>query len=52
MHRATLIVLGVLIGVAVLFVSNRIRSDLADAIHDCRAKANALDWEAWNRKTF
>jgi len=22
---------------------------LADAIHDCRDKANALDWEAWNR---
>lgn len=28
MHRETLIVLGVLIGVAVLFVSNRVRSDL------------------------
>ena len=25
---------------------------LADAIHDCRDKANALDWEAWNRNTF
>ena len=22
---------------------------LADAIDDCRDKANALDWEAWNR---
>ena len=22
---------------------------LADAIHDCRDKANALDWAAWNR---
>ena len=22
---------------------------LADAIHDCRDKTNALDWEAWNR---
>ena len=25
---------------------------LADAIHDCRDKANALDWEAWNRHYF
>ncbi len=25
---------------------------LADAIHDCRDKANALDWEAWNRNYF
>jgi hypothetical protein len=22
---------------------------LADTIHDCRDKTNALDWEAWNR---
>jgi len=22
---------------------------LVDAIHDCRDKANALDWTAWNR---
>jgi hypothetical protein len=22
---------------------------LADAIHDCRQRANAIDWEAWNR---
>jgi hypothetical protein len=25
---------------------------LADTIHDCRDKANALDWEAWNRSYF
>ena len=25
---------------------------LAEAIHDCRDKANALDWEAWNRNYF
>jgi hypothetical protein len=25
---------------------------LADAIHDCCDKANALDWEAWNRNYF
>jgi uncharacterized membrane protein YccC len=25
---------------------------LTDAIHDCRDKANALDWEAWNRNYF
>jgi hypothetical protein len=25
---------------------------LADAIHDCRDKANALDWKAWNRNYF
>ncbi len=25
---------------------------LADVIHDCRDKANALDWEAWNRNYF
>jgi hypothetical protein len=25
---------------------------LLDAIHDCRDKANALDWEAWNRNYF
>ena len=25
---------------------------LADAIQDCRDKANALDWEAWNRNYF
>jgi len=25
---------------------------LADAIHDCRDKANTLDWEAWNRNYF
>jgi len=25
---------------------------LADAIHDCRDKINALDWEAWNRNYF
>ncbi len=24
-------------------------SSLVDAIHDCRGKANALDWKAWNR---
>jgi hypothetical protein len=23
-----------------------------NAIHDCRDKANALDWEAWNRNYF
>ncbi len=25
---------------------------LADTIHDCRDKANALDWKAWNRNYF
>ena len=25
---------------------------LADAIRDCRDKANSLDWEAWNRNYF
>ncbi len=25
---------------------------LANAIHDCRDKANALNWEAWNRNYF
>jgi hypothetical protein len=25
---------------------------LIDAIHDCRDKANALDWKAWNRNYF
>jgi hypothetical protein len=25
---------------------------LLDAIHDCRDKANALDWPAWNRNYF
>ena len=25
---------------------------LTAAIHDCRDKANALDWEAWNRNYF
>ena len=25
---------------------------LADAIHDCRDKTNAIDWEAWNRNYF
>jgi hypothetical protein len=25
---------------------------LLDAIHDCRDKANALDWAAWNRNYF
>jgi uncharacterized membrane protein YccC len=24
----------------------------AEALHDCRDKANALDWEAWNRNYF
>jgi uncharacterized membrane protein YccC len=24
----------------------------ADALHDCRDKANALDWKAWNRNYF
>ena len=27
-------------------------SSLADAIHDCRDKANALDWKTWNRNYF
>ena len=31
--------------------SAQLRS-LLDAIHDCRDKANALDWEAWNRNYF
>ncbi len=31
--------------------SAQLRS-LTDAIHDCRDKANALDWEAWNRNYF
>jgi len=25
---------------------------LADLLHDCRDRANALDWEAWNRSHF
>ena len=25
---------------------------LVDAIHDCRDKANALDWKAWNKNYF
>ncbi len=25
---------------------------LAETIHDCRDKANALDWQAWNRNHF
>jgi hypothetical protein len=25
---------------------------LLEAIHDCRDKANALDWAAWNRNYF
>jgi hypothetical protein len=25
---------------------------LLEAIHDCRDKVNALDWEAWNRNYF
>jgi hypothetical protein len=25
---------------------------LLEAIHDCRDKANALDWETWNRNYF
>jgi hypothetical protein len=25
---------------------------LVDAIHDCRDRANALDWKAWNRNYF
>ena len=31
--------------------TSQLRS-LLDAIHDCRDKANALDWEAWNRNYF
>ena len=31
-----------------LSASAQLRS-LLEAIHDCRDKANALDWEAWNR---
>jgi uncharacterized membrane protein YccC len=32
------------------FMSTTARlGSLADAIHTCRDKANALDWEAWNR---
>ena len=31
--------------------TSQLRS-LIDAIHDCRDKANALDWEAWNRNYF
>jgi len=31
--------------------SSQLRS-LADAIHDCRDKANALDWAAWDRNYF
>ena len=35
---------------ALRFMSATARlGSLADAIHDCRDKANALDWEAWNR---
>jgi hypothetical protein len=38
---------------ALLFLnaSAQLRS-LLEAIHDCRDKANALDWEAWNRNYF
>ena len=25
---------------------------LADAIQECRMRANAVDWEAWNRNYF
>jgi hypothetical protein len=25
---------------------------LSDAIHDCRTRANALDWNAWNQNYF
>jgi hypothetical protein len=31
--------------------TSQLRS-LIDAIHDCRNRANALDWEAWNRNYF
>jgi hypothetical protein len=31
--------------------TSQLRS-LVDAIHDCRDKANALDWAAWNRNYF
>ena len=34
-----------------LTASAQLRS-LVAAIHDCRAKANALDWAAWNRNYF
>ena len=38
---------------ALRFMSTAARlGSLADAIHDCRDKANALDWEAWNRNYF
>jgi hypothetical protein len=38
---------------ALLFLSAtaQLRS-LLEAIHDCRDKANALDWAAWNRNYF
>ena len=35
----------------VMSVTAHLRS-LADAIHDCRDKTNAIDWEAWNRNYF
>lgn len=35
----------------VMGVSAQLHS-LADALHDCRDKANALDWRAWNRHYF
>ena len=35
------------------FMNERARlGSLADAIRDCRDKANSLDWEAWNRNYF
>jgi len=38
---------------ALRFMSATARlGSLADAIHDCRDKANALDWEGWNRNYF
>jgi hypothetical protein len=36
---------------SLMSASAQLRS-LLDAIHDCRDKANALDWEAWNRNYF
>ena len=32
----------------VMIATAHLRS-LADAIHDCRDKANAFDWKEWNR---
>jgi hypothetical protein len=37
--------------VSLMSASAQLRS-LLDAIHVCRDKANALDWEAWNRNYF